>query len=99
MIRALATASLFILVGCADQSKGAALGECRLKHYLDNPAAQGKLIPDCMSAKSFQMIAACSPAPNEHEWDWQVRTFAYDDPKCYQPLGSTAWIATALSPM
>ncbi len=98
MIRCLAIASLLALAGCADPSKGAALNECRMRHYLDSPAVQGQLIPDCMSAKSFQPVAACVPEPNEYEWDWRVRTFPYNNPECYRPIGSKAWIATALSP-
>ena len=99
MIRFLPIVPLLMLVDCADQSKGVALNECRLKYYLEGTVAQGELVPDCMSAKSFQLTAACGPATDEHEWDWQVRTYAYDNPKCYRPIGSATWAATVLSPM
>ena len=99
MIRLSAIVSLLTLVGCADRSRDAALNECRMKYYPESPAAQGELTPDCMRVKSFQMASPCSPETDEHEWDWQVRTFTYDNPKCYRPIGSTAWIATQLSPM
>jgi hypothetical protein len=99
MIRVSEIMLLLVLVGCADQSKGAALNECRLRYYLESSAAQGESIPDCMKTKSFQMASACSRETDEHEWDWQVRAFAYDNPKCYRPLGSAAWMATQLSPM
>ena len=99
MIRFLAIVSLPILVGCADLSKGTALNECRMRHYLDDPSTQGEVIPDCMRARSFPMVTGCAPTTDEREWDWQVRTFAYDNPQCYRPLGSGRWIATTLSPM
>jgi hypothetical protein len=99
MIRVVGFVPLLILFGCADQSKGTALSECRQKYFLESLVAQGEAIPDCMKAKSFEMVTACSPDADEHEWDWQVRTFTFDNPKCYRPLGSTTWIATALSPM
>jgi hypothetical protein len=95
----MAIVSLLGLAGCTDPSKGAALNECRLKYYLETPAAQGELIPDCMSAKSFQTIAPCSAEADEHEWDWTVTAFSYNNPRCYRPLGPKTWIATALSPM
>jgi hypothetical protein len=99
MTRSVASVSLLILVGCADQSRGAALAECRLKYYLESPAAQGQLIPDCMKAKSFRTVTACCPEVDEREWDWQVRTFTFDNPKCYRPVGSATWVATVLSPI
>jgi hypothetical protein len=99
VIRLLVILSLVLLAGCADQSKGAALNECRLKHYLDSPAVQGEAIPDCMQAKSFVAETPCSAATDEHEWDWQAKTFAFDNPQCYRPLGSAARTATLLSPM
>ncbi len=99
MLRSSAIVLLLMLVGCADQSKGTALGECRLKYYLESPTAQGELIPDCMRAKSFEVVAACSPEADENEWDRQVKTFAFDNPKCYRPVGSATWTATLLSPM
>lgn len=98
MIRFLAFVSLVLLAGCADQSKGAALNECRLKYYLDSPAAQGEAIPDCMRAKSFATETTCLET-DEQEWDWHVTAFAFDNPQCYRPLGSAAWTATLLSPM
>lgn len=99
MTRISAVVSLLLLIGCADQSKGAALNECRLKYYLESPAAQAARIPDCMATKSFEMATDCSAETNEHEWDWQIIAFAYDNPKCYQAHGSNASIATLLSPM
>ena len=99
MIRLLAIVSLITLAGCADRSRGAALSECRLQYYLESPAAQGEAIPDCMRAKSFRVETACDAATDEYEWDWQVKTFAFDNPQCYRPLGSAAWLATLLSPM
>jgi hypothetical protein len=99
MIRFEAIVSLFVLVGCADQPKGTALGECRLKYYLEDPGAQGEATPDCMREQSFQAETTCGPETNENEWGWQTRSFAFDNPKCYRPIGSTAWLATLLSPM
>jgi hypothetical protein len=99
MIRCLIVVLLLGLVGCADPSRGAALNECRLQHYLDSPSEQGQLMADCMAAKSFKPISLCSPMTDEREWDWLVTTFPYDNPQCYRPLGSKAWITTALSPM
>jgi hypothetical protein len=85
MLRFSVIVSLLLLAGCADQSEGAALNECRLKYFLESP-------------KSFQMASPCSPESDD-DWDWQVRTFTYDNPRCYRPLGATAWTATILSPM
>ena len=99
MIRISVIVLLLVLAGCADQSKGAALGECRTKYYLDGSATQAQLVPDCMKAKSFEMTAACRPDTDEDEWDWQVQSFTYDNPRCYRPIGSAAWIATVLSPL
>jgi len=99
MIRLLVMVSLVSLTGCADPSKGAALSECRLKYYLESPVAQAEAIPDCMTAKSFQIETACGGATDDDEWDWQVKTFAFDNPQCYRPLGSATWMATLLSPM
>jgi len=98
MLRFSVIVSLLLLAGCADQSEGAALNECRLKYFLESPATQDELIPDCMKAKSFQMASPCSPESDD-DWDWQVRIFTYDNPRCYRPLGATAWTATILSPM
>ena len=94
-----ALVSLVILAGCADGSRGAALNECRLKYFLDSPAAQGEAIPDCMQAKSFRVETECDAATDEYEWDSQVKTFAFDNPRCYRPIGSAVWMATLLSPM
>jgi hypothetical protein len=99
LIRCLMFVSLVMLTGCADRSKGAALSECRLIYYLESPTAQSEAIPACMMARSFRAEPACTAEGDEDEWDWQVRTFAFDNPRCYRPLGSPAWIATALSPM
>lgn len=46
MLRFSVIVSLLLLAGCADQSEGAALNECRLKYFLESPAAQDELIPD-----------------------------------------------------
>jgi hypothetical protein len=99
LISFVAIASLVVLAGCADQSKGTALNECRLVYYLESPAAQAEAIPDCMRAKSFEAETACNAAVDDDEWDWQVKTFAFDNPNCYRPLGSATWVATLLSPM
>jgi hypothetical protein len=99
VIRFLTIVSLTVFIGCADRSKGVALNECRQQYYLRDAATQGKLMSDCMAAKSYQTIAACSPVPDEREWDTLVRMLAYNNPQCYRPLGSIAWIATAFSPM
>ena len=99
MIRFPAILSLLLLAGCADPSRGTALNECRMKYYLDGADAQGRLVQECMRAKSFEFVIACSPDTGDQDWDWQVNAFAFDNPRCYRPLGSKAWIATALSPM
>ena len=99
MIRLMTVLFLLLVGGCADQSKGAALNECRLRYDIRNAADQSHLMPDCMRAKSFEFVSPCAPDANEHEWDWKVKTFAYDSPQCYRPVGSERWIATALSPM
>jgi hypothetical protein len=70
-----------------------------MQYYLESPAAQSELTPDCMKAKSFQTTSACNPETDTPEWDWQVMAYTYDNPKCYRPIGSTTWIATQLSPM
>ncbi len=98
MIRVLPLVLLLALAGCADQSKSAALNECRLQNYLQSPADQAYLTPDCMKARSFDMIEGCLPETSADEWNWQVPPAAYDDQKCYRPLGTTAWAATLLSP-
>jgi len=46
MIRLLPLMLLLGLPGCADQSMGAALNECRLQNYLQSPADQAYLTPD-----------------------------------------------------
>jgi hypothetical protein len=97
MIRIFAVLSLLVVVGCADKSRGAALNECRTKYDIRSSDDQGQLIPDCMQVKSFHFVSQC--APGTDEWDWKVKTFPYDDPQCYRPVGSERWIATTLSPM
>ena len=99
MTRLLAITSLTALIGCADRSMGAALNECRQKYYLQSPGMQAELIPECMRAKSFQPVMACAPQVNEREWDLQVVQFSFNNFQCYRPLGSKAWVASALSPM
>ena len=99
MIRFLSVASLLLLAACADPSKGAALNECRMTYWLDSPDMQRELIPECMRARSYIADAACDPGLDADEWDWQVRTYAFDNPRCYQSLGSTARITSFLSPM
>ena len=99
MIRHSLIVLLLALVGCADESRGTALNECRMKTHLDSPAAQAQLVPDCMAGKSFALVTGCRPAANDDEWEWQVREFAFDNPKCYRPIGTGPWTATMLSPM
>ena len=99
MTRAWAVALITLLAGCADQSKGSALNECRMKYYLDAADMQQQSIPDCMKSKSFETLSTCDPQPSEADWDWRVPTFPYNDPRCYQPIGAAAWAATLLSPM
>ena len=98
MMRALILPVVLVLAGCADPSRGAALNECRSRHYLESTDVQRERITDCMQAKSFEAVA-CDPAVDEWEWDWQVRTFAFDNPRCYRPVTFTTRIATFLSPM
>lgn len=90
---------LLVLAGCADQSKGSALNECRIRYYLDAANTQEQSIPDCMQGKSFKVVSACDPQTDEDEWDWQVKAFAYDNPRCYRAVGIAPWTATLLSPM
>ena len=99
MIRLLPLMLLLGLPGCADQSMGAALNECRLQNYLQSPADQAYLTPDCMKAKFFDMMEGCRPDVSADDWNWQVPPAAYDDQKCYRPLGASAWTATLLSPL
>ena len=99
MTRFLPVVLLLLSVGCADQSRGSALNQCRLKYYLDAANTQQQLIPDCMRTKSFQMVSACRPQPGDTEGDWQVRAFPYDDPRCYRAVAAAPWTATLLSPM
>ncbi len=99
MIRIAILIAPIVLAACADQSKGSALNACRTRYYLDDPAIQEKQIPDCMKARSFEMVRACNPAPDESEWDWQVQAFSFNNPGCYEPVGSMPWLATFLSPM
>jgi hypothetical protein len=99
VIRPAMLMTVILLASCADQSKGSALNACRSRYYLDDPATQAQLIPVCMKAASFETVAECNPAPDEDQWDWQVQSFPFDNPKCYRAIGSIPWIATALSPM
>jgi hypothetical protein len=99
VIRLAALIAPIVLAACADQSQGTALNECRTRYYLDDPAIQEQRVPDCMRAKSFEVVLACKPASDEHEWDWQVQAFNFNDPRCYEPEGSVPWLATFLSPM
>jgi len=99
MIRFLPIILLLVLPGCADQSRGAALNECHLQYYLQSPGDKDHLIPDCMKSKSFEIVVGCPPEMSADDWNWQVPPAAYDDPKCYRPVGATAWATTILSPM
>ena len=99
MIRLLPLMLLLVLPGCADQSMGSALNECQLRNYLQSPGDQALLIPDCMEAKSFEFVAGCPAELNADDWNWQVPPAAYDDEKCYHPIGATASVATFLSPL
>jgi hypothetical protein len=98
MIRLLLMAFLAALSACADQSKGAALNECRMQSYLLGSADQARRIPDCMRSKNFQPAAACDPEPYDQDWDRLIRTFPFDNPQCYTSIGTQPWIATVLSP-
>jgi hypothetical protein len=99
MIRFLPLMLLLVLAGCADQSRGTALNECQLRNYLQSPADQDYLIPDCMKAKSFDMVVGCRPELSTDDWNWRVPPAAYDDPTCYQPVRAAAWVDTNLSPL
>ena len=99
MTRLVIFVALLLCTNCADQSRGAALNECRLKYFLDSPDAQAQLVPECMTAKSFRMDKACDPTADDREWDLQIRTFAYANQQCYHPLGAAVWTATLLSPI
>lgn len=101
VMRLFCFASLALLLGCADPSKGAALNACRMRYWLDSTDRQAQLIPECMRARSFEADAACdlSADTDTEEWDQQVRAFAFDNPRCYRSIGSTARISTFLSPM
>ena len=98
-MRLLALAALVALAGCADPSKGTSLAECRLKYWLDGPAARGERTPECMRVKSFAVNDPCNPPADGQDWDVRAATFAFDNPGCYRPIGATAWMATLLSPM
>jgi hypothetical protein len=99
MIRLLTVLLLLMATGCADKSRGAALNECRTRYDIRTSADRGQIVQDCMQAKSFDFASSCSPDADEDDWDGKVKTFAYDNPQCYRPVGSERWIATALSPM
>src|ERR1700734_2600953 len=88
---------LFLLPGFVDQSSGATPNPCLMTYYMESPTVQAVKTSDCMQERNFQLMTACSPETTEQGWYWQQ--FAYADPKCYQPIGSTAWVATLLSPM
>ena len=61
---------------------------------------QGQLIPRLHVGEiALRPVTGCGPATNDDEWEWQARTFAYDNPRCYRPLGTGPWTATFLSPM
>lgn len=90
---------LTLSAGCADQSKGSALNQCRMKYFLDDASTQQQSIPECMRAKSFEMVAACNPQPDEEGLDWQATGTPYTSPKCYRPVGTAPWMATFLSPL
>jgi hypothetical protein len=99
MIRLLCMAFLAALSACSDQSRGAALNECRMQYYLIDPTSQAQLIPECMRSKSFQSIAECNPEPYDPDWDRLIRPSTFVNPQCYRPVGAQPWLATALSPM
>jgi hypothetical protein len=90
---------LTLLAACADQSKGSALNECRMKYFLDDARTQQQAIPGCMKAKSFELVAACNPQPDADESDWQATAFPYNSQKCYRAVSTAPWIATVLSPL
>jgi hypothetical protein len=98
MIRSVAAILLFTLVGCADQSRGAAFNECRMKSYLEDPATHSEVMSECMKAKSFQIVLPCSPEPDDYERDLQAGTSA-SDPQCYRATGAPSRTYTILSPM
>lgn len=99
MIRIPVLVCLLVVAGCADQSKGSALNECRMKFYLDAADAQQHAIPDCMKAKLFEMTSGCTAQPDEEEFDWPSQAFPYDNARCYRPIGAAPWTATLLSPL
>ncbi|HLY89945.1 MAG TPA: hypothetical protein VKQ27_13265 [Acetobacteraceae bacterium] len=99
MTRILVLVFPILLAGCADQSKGSALNQCRMKYFLDDASTQQQSIPGCMKAKSFETVAACNPQPDEDELDWQATAVPYSSPKCYRAIGTAPWLATFLSPM
>jgi hypothetical protein len=98
MIRVCSFVAVLVLAGCADPSTGAALNECRMRYFLYDAEAQSGLIADCMRARSFE-ATACDPAADEREWDRQVRTNAFDNPRCWRSARPAARMATFLSPM
>jgi hypothetical protein len=99
MIRISVLVCLLVVAGCADTSKGSALNECRMRHYLDATGTQQQSIPDCMKAKSFEMTSGCNAQPDEDESNWQGQPSSYDNARCYRSIGAAAWTATLLSPM
>ena len=70
-----------MLAGCVDQSKG--VGPERVPTEVFPRRSRGPRpgdTPGCMASRSFQMLPACNPAPNEYEWDWRVTAFPYRQP-------------------
>jgi hypothetical protein len=90
---------LLVATACADQSRGAALNACHLQHYMQSAAQQAEVVPECMRAKSYALAPGCSVPADLDDWAWQVAPAGYDYERCYQPVGTKAWVATALSPM
>ena len=99
MARISALIFLTLLAGCADQSKGSALNQCQMKYFLDDASTQQQSIPDCMKAKSFELVTACNPQPDEDELDGQAAASPSSNPKCYRATGTAPRLATFLSPM
>lgn len=90
---------LLVATGCADHSRGAALNACHLQHFMQSPAEQAELVPECMRAKSFALLPECRVAAGADDWTWHVPPGGYDYEQCYKPVGTKVWVATALSPM
>lgn len=99
MTRLMAVVLLLVVGGCADKSRGAALNECRQRFDIQPSSERGRATADCMQTMSFAFASACSSDTDEREWDVNVRSFDYDNPQCYRPIGTESWLATVLSPM